>query len=235
MQHDARVRQRRAFPLGAAREQHPSHRARGSEPDASDVALDVLHRVQDGHRRDDLAALAVDVQVDVFPGFIRGVQVEHRRDELVPELVVDLLADPHDALAVEAVPDVDPLPRVFVRGLVRDARDADGHHRRDGPRAFAVRPRLRAHRVAQRRDGFREPDGRSLEAAEGRHLARRRRRRRSRGRARRRRELARADADGRDGRRRGGDGERHGDSRLSIDPIPLRTTDGLFLFPPREP
>ena len=137
VQHDAGVRQRRSLTFGAAREEHATHGSGAAKADASDVGFYVSHGVEDGHGRHDVSSLGVDVQVDVLTALVDAVEVEHGRDELVTELFVDLLADPDDAFAVEAVPDVDPLPGVLVRGLVRDARDSDGHHGGDGSAAFA--------------------------------------------------------------------------------------------------
>ena len=51
-----------------------------------------------------------------------GVEVEHDRDDLVGELVVDLLPKEQDPLTVQAVVKVDPVrlhvPRHFVRNLI---------------------------------------------------------------------------------------------------------------------
>mmetsp|Transcript_8109 Transcript_8109/g.36900 ORF Transcript_8109/g.36900 Transcript_8109/m.36900 type:complete len:257 (-) Transcript_8109:431-1201(-) len=137
VQHDAGVRQRGPLAFGAAREEHAAHGSGAAKADASDVGFDMSHGVEDGHGRHDVSSLGIDVQVDVLTALVDAVEVEHGRDELVTELFVDLLADPDDAFAVEAVPDVDPLPGVLVRGLVRDARDSDGHHGGDGSAAFA--------------------------------------------------------------------------------------------------
>ena len=59
----------------------------------------MLHRVEDSHRQHHLATLG-DVRVDVLAGLVDRVGTV-TRGELVAELLVDGLSDPHDALAVE--------------------------------------------------------------------------------------------------------------------------------------
>lgn len=60
--------------------------------------------------------------------------------DLVPELLVDTLPDEDDALAVQAVPEVHPLPAVLPRRAVRHPGNPDWHHRHDALCGSPTRP-----------------------------------------------------------------------------------------------
>ena len=116
-----------ALALGAGGQDEGSHRGGEAEVDGHDLGLDVLHAVVDGQAGDDGTAGAVDVEVDGLVAVL-GIEVEHDADDLVGQLVVDLGSDEDDALAVEAVVDVDPLGALRAGGAVRDLGNSDGHH-----------------------------------------------------------------------------------------------------------
>ena len=98
VEQDPAVRQGEALALGAGGEQHRGRRRRLAEADRGDVVLDELHRVVDREQRRDVAAGAVDVDVDVLVGVLatRGgcnwAQIE------VGDRVVDRRAQEDDVL-----------------------------------------------------------------------------------------------------------------------------------------
>ena len=102
------------------------------------------HGVVERKGRNELTSLArVDVHLEVLLG--DGVQVKQGADELVAELLRDPLPDEDNALPVEAVPQIDPLPISLLGGSVRNARHRHGHLRHLSrlplPHANAVRAR----------------------------------------------------------------------------------------------
>jgi hypothetical protein len=68
-----------------------------TEADGGDVGLDVLHRVVDGEQRVDVAAGAVDVDVDVLVGVLR-LEVQQLGAHQVGDRVVDRGAQEDDVL-----------------------------------------------------------------------------------------------------------------------------------------
>lgn len=129
-------------------EAHHAHAA--AEPDSGDVRLDVAHRVVHRQNGDNLTARAVDVERDIL--VVLAVQVEHRRYELIAQFFIDSLIKENDAVPVEAVPDVDPLPHPVPRVAVGDLGHADGERAPSGtPNCWhgdisCRRPRLRPQR-----------------------------------------------------------------------------------------
>lgn len=73
---------------------------------------------------------------------------------LISELLVDALANKDDALAVQAVPQVHPLPAILPRRAVRHPRNPDRHHRHDALRRSPGRPARAEERTG--RSGFAE-------------------------------------------------------------------------------
>ena len=66
MDEDFRVGQCKALALCAAGQQERAHGGRHADTDGGDIALDVVHRVMDGHAVGDRAAGTVDIKVDIL-------------------------------------------------------------------------------------------------------------------------------------------------------------------------
>ena len=67
---DLRIGQRKPLALSAAGQQERAHGGSHAHADGGDIALDVFHRVVDGHTVRDGAARAVDVEADVLFGVL---------------------------------------------------------------------------------------------------------------------------------------------------------------------
>ena len=118
--HDFRVGQRHALALGAGGQQKSAHAGGHADADGGHVALDVLHRVIDGHARGDGAAGAVDIELDVLVGVLR-LQIEELRHDQGRGDVVDFLAEHHDAVIEEAGKNV--VRALAAARLLNDVRD----------------------------------------------------------------------------------------------------------------
>ena len=105
MDQDLGVRQGKALALGAAGQQERAHRGRHSDADGGDIALDVVHRVVDGHAVGDGAAGAVDIEVDVLLGVLT-LEVEQLCHDHAGGGGVDILAQHNDAVVQQAGEDV---------------------------------------------------------------------------------------------------------------------------------
>ena len=120
VEQDPGVRQREALALGAGGQQHGGGRRGLAEADRGDVGLDVLHRVVDREQRRDVAAGAVDVDVDVLVGVLR-LEVQQLGADQVGDRVVDRRAQEDDVLLEQPGVEVEgPLAAV---GLLDDRGD----------------------------------------------------------------------------------------------------------------
>ena len=99
--------QGQALARRARGQQHRRRRGRLPEADRRDVGLDVLHRVVDREQRGDVAARAVDVDVDVLVGVLR-LEVQQLGADQVGDRVVDRRAQEDDVVLEQ--------PRVEVEG-----------------------------------------------------------------------------------------------------------------------
>ncbi len=124
--HDPGVGESEAFALGSGSEEEGSHG--GGQPDADrhHFRLDVLHRVEDGEASGDGTTGGVNVQVDRLAR-IFGIQIEHDRDDLVRDTVVDAATEEDDSLPVQAIVDVDPVRIGLTGHLIGDSRNTNGH------------------------------------------------------------------------------------------------------------
>src|SRR5688500_4560190 len=118
--HDARMRQRKALALGASRQQHRAHRGRLPHADRADVGLDELHRVVDRKAGRHCAARRVDVQVDVLVRVL-GLEQHAMGDEEFRH-VIRALADDEDHALLEQ-PRVDVVGALAAGGLFDHHRD----------------------------------------------------------------------------------------------------------------
>src|SRR4029079_11684967 len=82
-------------------QQHGGGRRSLAEADRGDVVLDELHRVVDGAQRSDVAARAVDVQVDVLVRVL-GLQVDQLGADQAGDRVVDRRLQEDDVLLQQA-------------------------------------------------------------------------------------------------------------------------------------
>ena len=89
--------QGQALARGARRQQHGRRRCGLPEADRGDVGPDELHRVVDGEQGGDVAAGAVDVDVDVLVGVLR-LEVDELGADQVGDGVVDRRAQEDDVL-----------------------------------------------------------------------------------------------------------------------------------------
>lgn len=160
MNHDPRMRQRKPLSLFPTAQQKRRHRRRQPHIDRHNIRLDMLHGIINRHSRDDRPPRRVDVQVDGL-GVVLRLEVQHDRDDLVRDLVVDFLAQEDDALAVQPVVDVDPVRLLRARHAEQHLRHADGHHR-------PARARL----CRARRDGRAREEAHRARAQEARRVAR---------------------------------------------------------------
>ena len=113
------MREGQALARRARGQQHRGGRGGLPEADGGDVGLDELHRVVDGEQRRDVAAGAVDVDVDVLVGVL-GLEVQQLGADQVGDRVVDRRAEEDDVLLEQAgVEVVGPLAPV---GLLDDRR-----------------------------------------------------------------------------------------------------------------
>ena len=103
---DARVGQREALALGAAREQQRAHAHGAAHADGAHVRLDELHRVVDGQPGVHAAARAVDVQADVLVRVVDS-EVDQLRHDEVGDLVDHRRAQEDDALVEQPREDVE--------------------------------------------------------------------------------------------------------------------------------
>ena len=87
------------------------------------VGLDMAHRVEHGEARGDRTARRVNVHGDRLVVVLR-IEVQHDADHLVCNVIGDLRAEKEDALAVQAIVQVDPIGRVGPRDLVGHLRTA---------------------------------------------------------------------------------------------------------------
>mmetsp|Transcript_25888 Transcript_25888/g.64682 ORF Transcript_25888/g.64682 Transcript_25888/m.64682 type:complete len:207 (+) Transcript_25888:1220-1840(+) len=127
MDHDAGVREGHALALLAGGEEEGGHGGGEADVDGDDLGFDVLHGVEHGHAGDDGAAGGVDVEVDGL-GVVLALQVEHDGDDLVRDLVINLLPEENNALAIQPVVDIHPIGLLRARHAVRHLGDADRHH-----------------------------------------------------------------------------------------------------------
>ena len=95
------MRQGETLALGAGGEQHGRRRGRLSEADRGDVVADELHRVVDREQRRDVAARAVDVEVDVLVGVLR-LEVDQLGADQAGDLVVDRRLQEDDVVLEQA-------------------------------------------------------------------------------------------------------------------------------------
>ena len=102
---DLGVRQGKALALGAAGQQERAHRGRHADADGGDIALDVVHRVVDGHTVRDRAAGAVDIEVDVLLRVL-ALEVQQLRYDDAGRGGVDVLAQHNDPVIEQAGEDV---------------------------------------------------------------------------------------------------------------------------------
>src|SRR5690348_17242841 len=115
VQDHPRVRQQRAPPGRARRQQHRADADGLAHAGGRDRRLDVLHGVVDGQHGRQVAALAVDVQVDLRLGALR-LEVDELRDERVGHARVDAGAQVDDALGEQLRVHVDDPLRLGVLG-----------------------------------------------------------------------------------------------------------------------
>ena len=108
----ARTRRRRKERAGSNHARETTH-----------VGLDMAHRVEHGEARGDRTARRVNVHGDRLVVVLR-IEVQHDADHLVGNVIGDLLAEKEDALAVQAIVQVDPIGRVGPRDLVGHLRTA---------------------------------------------------------------------------------------------------------------
>ncbi|MPN41196.1 hypothetical protein SDC9_188738 [bioreactor metagenome] len=70
MNHDLGVRQSLALALRARGEKERAHGGGETDADGRNLALDVLHRIEDGQSRADGTAGRIDVEVNVLIGVV---------------------------------------------------------------------------------------------------------------------------------------------------------------------
>mmetsp|Transcript_31653 Transcript_31653/g.56644 ORF Transcript_31653/g.56644 Transcript_31653/m.56644 type:complete len:291 (+) Transcript_31653:87-959(+) len=124
--HDAGVWQCVTLPLVSDSEKEAAHAHGTTKANSGNVAANVPHGVVQGQRGDHLPAGAVDVQLHVL--LVLGVKVQHGAHQLIAQLLIQRLCQKDDALAVQAVPDIYPLPASLFLAAVGHTWHSDGHH-----------------------------------------------------------------------------------------------------------
>ena len=125
MDHDARVRQRVAFALGARRQQHGAHAGRLADAIGVHIASEKLHGVVDGQARRHAAAGRVDVEMNVLLR-IRHLQKEQLCDDDIGNRVVHWHAEEDDAVHQQAR--INIVTALAAPGLFDDHRDEEIVH-----------------------------------------------------------------------------------------------------------
>src|SRR5688572_1433654 len=105
MDHDPRVRERRALAMRARGEKQRRNAGRLSHADRRHVRLDELHGVVDGQARRDYAARRIDVEVHVAVRVL-GFEKQELRNDQVRDDVVDRRPDEDDPIFEKAGKDV---------------------------------------------------------------------------------------------------------------------------------
>ena len=124
MDHDLRVRQRQALPLGPAGQKHRRHARRQPNADRRDRALDVLHRIINGQTGGHAAPGTVDVEMDVLLRVL-ALQKEQLSDDGVRDPILHLRPQEDNTILEE--PAVDVVAPLSPPRLLDDVRNVVGH------------------------------------------------------------------------------------------------------------
>jgi hypothetical protein len=107
MDHDAGRWQGETLALGSGGKDEGCHAGGKSQIDGDDFRFDVLHGIVNGQSGNDGAAGTIDVEINGFGG-VFGIEVEHDPNDLIGKFVINFGTQKDDALAVQAIVNVDP-------------------------------------------------------------------------------------------------------------------------------